>query len=86
LTINARQFNNQLDHTNLTKFCRVICKCFSGEKELTDYLNSKGEILYSDLIKDEIAKVDQLLVKDSKKEGQVGGRIRTSVKRHKIEL
>ena len=46
---------------------------FSGEKELTDYLNSKGDILYSDLIKDEIAKVDQLLVKDSKKEGQVGG-------------
>jgi hypothetical protein len=46
----------------------------TGDKELTDYLNSKGEILYSDLVKDEIAKVDQLLVKESKKEGQVGGR------------
>ncbi len=45
---------------------------------MTDYLNSKGEILYSDLIKDEIAKVDQTLVKDSKKEGQVGGKVISS--------
>ena len=50
---------------------------FSGERDLIDYLNPRGEILYSDLIKDEIARVDQMLVKDSKKEGQVGGEIPT---------
>jgi len=59
------------------KFSKSFLFLFSEppkEKELVDYLSSRGEILYSDLIKDEISKVDLLLVKDSKKEGQIGGK------------
>ena len=42
-------------------------------KELLDYLNPKGEIQYADLLTDEIAKVDENLLKACKKDGQVGG-------------
>ena len=43
-------------------------------KELLHYLNPEGDgILYPDLISDEIARVDENLLKASKKEGQVGG-------------
>ena len=42
-------------------------------KELTEYLNADGDILYPDLIRDEIAAVDKQLLKEAKKAGQVGG-------------
>lgn len=45
----------------------------SCEKDITDYLNNKGEIQYADLLTDSIASVDEKLLKSSKKDGQVGG-------------
>ena len=42
-------------------------------KELMDYLNSKNEIIYSELLCDEISKVDETLLKAAKKDRQVGG-------------
>ena len=42
-------------------------------KEVIDYLNAKNEILYSELLCDEIAKVDEALIKAAKKDRQVGG-------------
>merc|ERR1712241_68795 len=38
-----------------------------------DYLNSKNEIIYSELLCDEISKVDETLLKAAKKDRQVGG-------------
>jgi len=51
----------------------------SKPKEILDYLNPKGEISYSDLIRDEVSSVDLLLVKDSKKAGQIGGSFLTTL-------
>ena len=45
----------------------------STSKEVIDYLNAKNEILYSELLCDEIAKVDEALIKAAKKDRQVGG-------------
>ena len=42
-------------------------------KELYDYLNAKNEIIYSELLCDEISKVDETLLKAAKKDRQVGG-------------
>ena len=42
-------------------------------KELFDYLNAKNEIIYSELLCDEISKVDETLLKAAKKDRQVGG-------------
>ena len=43
-------------------------------KELTDFLTSDGKsINYPQLVSECIAKVDELLLKSCKKEGQVGG-------------
>ena len=43
------------------------------QKDITDYITSRGQILYPELLSDEIAKVDEKLLKSCKKEGQVGG-------------
>lgn len=46
----------------------------NNAKEITDYLNAKGDqIQYPELICDEIAKVDENLLKAAKKDGQIGG-------------
>merc|ERR1712150_82579 len=42
-------------------------------RELTDYLVNRQSIDYPKLMGDAIAKVDELLIKACKKEGQVGG-------------
>ena len=43
------------------------------KKDITEYL-VKGEIQYPDLLSDEISKVDETLLKECKKAGQVGGK------------
>ncbi len=43
------------------------------KEDLTRYLNAKGEIQYAELLTDEIALVDQSLLKACKKHGQLGG-------------
>jgi hypothetical protein len=54
-------------------------------KEITDYINNKGEIQFPELLCDEVAKVDESLLKAAKKDGQVGGKwqllIRTQQRR-----
>ena len=43
-------------------------------RELTDYLVNRQSIDYPKLMGDAIAKVDELLIKACKKDGQVGGK------------
>ena len=45
----------------------------NNNRELTDYLINRQSIDYPKLIGDAIAKVDEMLIKACKKEGQVGG-------------
>ncbi len=46
-----------------------------AKKDITDYISASGNILYPDLLSDEIGRVDEKLLKSCKKEGQVGGRL-----------
>ena len=45
-----------------------------NDRELTDYLVNRQSIDYPKLMGDAIAKVDELLIKACKKDGQVGGK------------
>ena len=63
--------NQPKSHSNSPKRQDSVTE--KNKKDITEYL-IKGEIQYPDLLSDEISKVDEALIKDSKKAGQVGGK------------
>ena len=62
--------NQSKSHSNSPKRQESVIE--KNKKDITEYL-IKGEIQYPDLLSDEISKVDETLLKASKRDGQVGG-------------